>query len=334
MTRIALLTLFLAFTATSGNIARLKERTEAVDVDVPFARLGQEDGTRLAKLEPADEDPLPLLVELEPVEDEADDGADLDSYEEDVDESHPTPDVMGDEENGEVGDREKTGPASGRIQRRKEGRKAKIIKKTQGKNDGDMEKTDDVKLFSKLRPSEDEDEDLLEELDVSDDESTDNEEEELLVQSGGRHRFRQRLRQGGNRGANKRSRLSRRRSFMKLRTEKNNKARRFKKITKNNEDKMKKVHEADEDYEGRRHGRRNGAAKKNGGRHVKGGRRRGGAAGGCKKSSMICCDGSAPTWRRSPKGWHKKMTCKNGDKPVCFVDQCHYTVLDYFVSLI
>merc|ERR1712110_1225094 len=77
MTRIALLTLFLAFTATSGNIARLKERTDALDVDVPFARLGQEHGTRLAKLEPTDEDPLPLLVELEPVGDEADSDADL-----------------------------------------------------------------------------------------------------------------------------------------------------------------------------------------------------------------------------------------------------------------
>ena len=336
MTRIALLTLFLAFTATSGNIARLKERTEAVDVDVPFARLGQEDGTRLAKIEPTDEDPLPLLVELEPVEDEADDGADLDSYEEDVDESHPTPDVLVDEENGEVVDGEKTGRASGRIQRRKGGRREKRIKKTQEKN-GDMEQTDEVKLFSKLRQFEDEDKDLLEELDVSDDESTDNEEEELLVQSGGRHRFRQRRRQGGNRGADKRSRLSRRRSFIKLRTEKNNKARRFKKVRKNNEEKIKKVQYADKDIEyneGRRHGRRNGAAKKNGGRHVKGGRRLDGAAGGCKKSSMICCDGSAPTWRRSSKGWHKKMTCKNGDKPVCFVDQCHYTVLDYFVSLI
>merc|ERR1712110_286732 len=74
-------------------------------------------------------------------------------------------------------------------------------------------------------------------------------EEELLVQSGGRHRFRQRLRKGGNRGANKRSRLSRRRSFMKLRTEKDNKARRFKKIRKNNEDKIKKVQYADEDIE-------------------------------------------------------------------------------------
>merc|ERR1712110_192494 len=336
MTRIALLTLFLAFTATSGNIARLKERTDALDVDVPFARLGQEHGTRLAKLEPTDEDPLPLLVELEPVGDEADSDADLDSYEEDVDESHPTPDVLVDEENGEVVDGEKTGRASGRIQRRKGGRRGGLNKKTQKKN-AHMEQTDEMRLFSKLRPSEDEDEDLLEELDVSDDESTDNEEEELLVQSGGRHRFRQRRRQGGNRGADKRSRLSRRRSFMKLRTEKDNKARRFKKVRKNNEEKIKKVQYADKDIEyneGRRHGRRNGAAKYNGGRHVKGGRRLDGAAGGCKKSSMICCDGSAPTWRRSSKGWHKKMTCKNGDKPVCFVDQCHYTVLDYFVSLI
>merc|ERR1711902_111101 len=99
-------------------------------------------------------------------------------------------------------------------------------------------------LFSKLRPSEDEDEDMLEleELDVSDqEESTENEEEELLGQSGGRHRFRQRGRQGGNRGADKRSRLSRRRSFIKLRTEEKNKARRFKKIRKNSEDKIKKV---------------------------------------------------------------------------------------------
>merc|ERR1712110_485221 len=215
MTRIALLTLFLAFTATSGNTARLKERTDALDVDVPLARLGQEDVTRLAKLEPTDEDPLPLLVELEPVGDEADDGADLDSYEENVDESHPVPNDLGDVENGEVGDGEKTGHASGRIQRRKGGRREKLIKSTQEKN-GDM------------------DEDLLEELDVSDDESTDNEEQELLVQSGGRHRFRQRLRKGGNRGADKRSRLSRRRSFIKLRTEKDNKARRFKKIRKNN----------------------------------------------------------------------------------------------------
>ena len=401
MKRIALLTLFLAFTATSGNIAiaRLLEKTEAVDVDVPFARLGledgtrfakigeedgtrfaklgqgdgalfaklgqedgtrfaklghedrtrfvklgqgdrthfaklgHEDGTRFAKLEPTDEDPLPLLVELEPVGNEADDDADLDSYEEDVDESHPTPNVLVDVDNGEVGDGEKTGRASGRIQRRKGGRREKLIKKTQ-KKIAEMEHTDEMHLFSKLRPSEDEDEDMLEleEHDVSDEEeSTDNEETEVLVQSGGRHRIRQRLRKGGNRGANKRSR---RRSFMKLKTEKNNKARRFKKIRKNNEDKIKKVQNADEVYEGRRHGRRNGATKHNGGRHIKRGRRLGGAAGGCKKSSMICCDGSSHMWRRSPKGWHKKMTCENGDKPVCFVDQCHYTVLDYFVSLI
>ena len=86
MTRLTLLTLFLAFAATSGNIARLRKINEDVEEDAPFARLGLEDGTRFTSLEPADEDTL--VAELEPVQEEDEQlYAELDSYEEDEDES-------------------------------------------------------------------------------------------------------------------------------------------------------------------------------------------------------------------------------------------------------
>ena len=335
------------------RFAKLEPTDE--DVDLPFARLGLEDGTRFAKLKPADEDVVvpfarlvledgtpfepndeddedQLLVEVEPVrqEDDIELHAELDSYEEGLDESHSDPEIIEVEENGK-----KSGRACGRMQRRKLRRRNRMMKKIQ-KNGGDVELTEEVPLFSKIKPSEAEVDALVEELNVfNEKEEEDNEEEEeILIQSGGRHRFRQRRNQGGNRGEKKRVRLSRR-LLEKLRTATNHKTRRIKNNLKNNEEKIKKVHDENEDREnnhGKRHGRKNRVANNKVGRHFKGGRRLEGAAGGCKESSKICCDGSAPSWKRSTK--NKKMTCEDGEKPLCDVTRCNYTVLDYFVSLI
>jgi len=327
MTRLTLLTLFLAFAATSGSIARLREWN--VDEDAPFARLGQEDGTRFASLEPADEDTL--VAELEPLQEEDEQlYAELDSSDMETSEEN-------DEEVGE-----KTGRGCGRRhrlrnQRRKGGRRSslrrsfaklkaakedeeksfkrlsknneerKMFKKIE-RTDGAIEQTDEAPLFAKLEPSEAEGEHRLEELDVYDEEETsgsEDDEQELLIQSGGRHRFRQGRKQRGHRGENKRARGLRRQSLGELRQ--NNKAKRFMKLSKNDEEMIQKFKkEVKKDKERRMHG----------------GRRHGGAAGGCKKSSRICCDGSAPSRNMSAKGWPRKMTCKDGERPVCSVDQC------------
>ena len=336
MTRLTLLTLFLAFAATSGSIARLREWNEDVDEDAPFARLGQEDGTRFASLEKADEDTL--VAELEPVQEEDEQlYAELDSYEEDGDES-PSNMEPSEENDEEVG--AKTGRGCGRRhrfrnQRRKGERrsslrrsfaKLKAAKEDEEKSfkrlsknneerqmfkkikrtDGAIEQTDEAPLFAKLEPSEAEDEHLLE--DVYDEEETsgsEDDEQELLIQSGGRRRFRQRRKQRGHRGENKRARGLRRQSLGELRQ--NNKAKRFMKLSKNDEEMIQKFKEE---------------VKKDKERRMHGGRRHGGAAGGCKKSSRICCDGSAPSRNMSAKGWPRKMTCKDGERPVCSVDQC------------
>merc|ERR1711988_912371 len=103
-------------------------------------------------------------------------------------------------------------------------------------------------------------------------------------------------------------RVLRRQSLGGLRQ--NNKAKRFMKLSKNVDEMIQKFKdEVKKNKERRMHGRR-------------GGRRHGGAAGGCKKSSRICCDGSAPSRSKSAKGWPRKMTCKDGERPVCSVDQC------------
>merc|ERR1712176_1193117 len=181
------------------------------------------------------------------------------------------------------------------------------------RNDGATELSDEEPLFAKLEPSEGEGEEdhLLEELDVYDKEDntgSEDDEQELLIQSGGRHRFRQRRKQRGHRGENKQARIIRRQSLGELRQ--NKKAKRFMKHSKNVEEIIQKFKdEVKKNKERRMHGRR-------------GGRRHGGAAGGCKKSSRICCDGSAPSRNRSAKGWPRKMTCKDGERPVCSVDQC------------
>ena len=163
-----------------GNIAKLQEGNEAVDV--PFARLGMEDGTHFAKLEPTDEDVDVPFARL----------------------------------------------GLGRIQRRKLRRRNRMMKKIQRKG-GEV---DDL--------AEDE------ELNASDEKE---EGEEILIQSVGRDRFRQRRRKGGNRGENKRSRVKlSRRLLDKLRTWTNNKERRNKKTIKDNESEERK-------NKGKRHGR-------------------------------------------------------------------------------
>jgi len=179
------------------------------------------------------------------------------------------------------------------------------------RNDGATELSDEEPLFAKLEPSEDEEEHLFEELEVYNEEETpgnEDDEQELLIQSGGRHRFRQRRKQRGHRGENKRATALRRQSLGELRQ--NNKAKRFMKLSKNVVEMIHKFKdEVKKNKERRMHGRR-------------GGRRHGGAAGGCKKSSRICCDGSVPSRARSAKGWPQKRTCKDGERPVCSVDQC------------
>lgn len=343
MTRLTLWILFLAFAASSGNIARLQERIEDENVEAPFARLRLEDGTRFANLEPTDEDTL--MAELEPVQEEDEQlYAELESFEEDGDES---PSNIGTSmENEKLG--EKRGRGCGRKhrlrnQRRREGRRsslrrsfAKLLaaKEDEDKsfvelnknkeerqrfmkierNDEATELSDEEPLFANLEPSEDEEEHLFEELEVYNEEETpgneddEQDEQELLIQSGGRHRFRQRRKQRGHRGENKRARVLRRQSLGELRQ--NNKAKRFMKLSKNVEEMIHKFKdEVKKNKERRMHGRR-------------GGRQHGGAAGGCKKSSRVCCDGSAPSRIRSAKGWPQKMTCKDGERPVCSVDQC------------
>ena len=127
MTRLTLLTLFLAFAATSGNITPLRKINEDVDEDAPFARLGLVDGTRFTSLEPADEDTL--VAELEPVQEEDEQlYAELDSYEEDLDES-PSNMETREKNDDEVG--AKTGRGCGRRhrfrnQRRKGGRRSSL----------------------------------------------------------------------------------------------------------------------------------------------------------------------------------------------------------------
>ena len=178
------------------------------------------------------------------------------------------------------------------------------------RTDGAKEQTDEVPLIAKLVASEAGDEHLLEEHDVDDEETSGSEDDEdqLLIRSGGRHRLRQRRKQRGHSGENKRARGLRRQSLGELRQ--NNKAKRFMKLSKNDEEMIQKFRdEVKKNKERRMHGRR-------------GGRRQEGAAGGCKKSSRICCDGSAPSRNMFAKGWPQKMTCKAGERPVCSVDQC------------
>ena len=189
----------------------------------------------------------------------------------------------------------------------KNNKERQMFKKIE-RTDGAKEQTDEAPLFDELEASEAEDEHLLEELDVDDEEETsgsEDDEEQLLIRSGGRHRLRQRRKQRGHSGENKRARGLRRQSLGELRQ--NNKAKRFMKLSKNDEEMIQKFKDE---------------VKKNKERRMHGGRQHGGAAGGCKKSSRICCDGSAPSRNMSAKGWPQKMTCKDGARPVCSVDQC------------
>jgi len=194
-------------------------------------------------------------------------------------------------------------------------------------------------LFEELEPVGLIDEELVAELDLykeeerpetTDEEEDENDEdvEDLIPQGGRRHRNRHKHGQRHRHGHKQRRGRQEKSALARLHTgdEDNKRSRR-----------IQGSNGKDIDMRGERRRRRRG--RKNGATKIsrvgkRGDRKQEGAAGGCERRSRICCDGSAPAWKRSPRGRTRKMICNDGERPVCSMDKCDFSLLEYFATMI